>query len=121
MGNEGDAVMVRTSKMVLQFIAAEVDLRKVVRVEANREFLASKSPDGSTSTGESQEVASDYEGDLARVVEVKVLALTDVGNGTEQDGQGTAAAQLQASSAALATPAASALADTNEATSQAAK
>lgn len=129
--NEGDAVMVRTSKMVLQFIAAEVDLRKVVRIEANRELLASKSPDGSASTGESQEAASDYEGDLARVVEVKVLALTDVGNGTEQDGQGTAAAQPQASSAALATPAPTArlapvaaevaLADTNEATSQAAK
>jgi len=66
--NEGDAVMVRTAKMVLQFTAAEVDLRKVVRVEANKELLEK---------GVDEWWEKENDGDLARVVEVKALADAD--------------------------------------------
>mmetsp|Transcript_105027 Transcript_105027/g.208801 ORF Transcript_105027/g.208801 Transcript_105027/m.208801 type:complete len:655 (-) Transcript_105027:143-2107(-) len=77
--SEGDAVMVRTAEMVVQFIAAEVDLRKVVRVEANREWVRSGSEDGRANEGSdiSKEDGYNDDGDLARVVEVKVLALCD--------------------------------------------
>jgi len=97
--NEGDKVMVRTAKAVLQFIAAEVDLRKVVRVEANREWVRSNSPSGSEGSDSSHEDGYSDHGDLARVVEVKAMASSDIGDDAEPDDQDAAQAALDSAKA----------------------
>jgi len=108
--NEGDNVMVRTANMVLQFTATEVELRKVVRVEADREWVCSDSNGCSEGPDESEDDGYHYDGDLARVIEVKAMAVCDMGNDTEPDDQGEVQAPVTAEIA---------LSDAKEASSQA--